>query len=201
LIGLLLVASCAHLPAAAQATGAQAASAQVARVQSSRLPGSSPFFAQEEGLRFEHLSVNDGLSQSGVQHLVQDHYGFLWVGTNDGLNKFDGQFTVYLHDPAEPRSLPNNSITALPVDGEGTLWVGTRDGLAKLVGAPPGLDRDGVPLDRQALAPNGDEREQAIFETYRPHPAVQGSAFAATTSAIEHDPTAPTVVAPRLQRR
>jgi len=76
--------------------------------------------------RFERVSIEQGLSQSTVQAIVQDRRGFLWFGTEDGLNRYDGYgFKVYKHSPDDPASLAGNSITALYEDSLGTLWVGT----------------------------------------------------------------------------
>src|SRR5919202_3918587 len=62
--------------------------------------------------QFEHLSVKDGLSHNSVNCILQDREGFLWFGTNDGLNKYDGYvFTVLQPDPAKPNaSFRNNRI-------------------------------------------------------------------------------------------
>ncbi len=87
-------------------------------------------YAQE--LKFEHLSVAEGLSQSAVLCILQDSHGFMWFGTEDGLNKYDGyQFTVYKHDPGNPNSLSNNYIWAIHEDDTGILWVATGNGLNK----------------------------------------------------------------------
>ena len=48
------------------------------------------FFAQGDNLRFQRLTIKEGLSQSSVNSIIQDHFGFIWLGTQDGLNKFDG---------------------------------------------------------------------------------------------------------------
>jgi ligand-binding sensor domain-containing protein len=65
-----------------------------------------PAEAQVETIRFERLTVEDGLSQNAVLTIVQDHQGFLWFGTEDGLNKYDGyQFTVYQNAAEDPSSL------------------------------------------------------------------------------------------------
>ena len=77
-------------------------------------------------IRFEKISIEDGLSQSSVYSIYQDSTGFLWFGTEDGLNKFDGyNFTVYRHDPDDPLSLSDNSILSIFEDGSGELWIGT----------------------------------------------------------------------------
>jgi signal transduction histidine kinase/ligand-binding sensor domain-containing protein/DNA-binding response OmpR family regulator len=71
-------------------------------------------------------SVN-GLSQNTINCLYKDHYGFMWFGTQDGLNKYNGYtITVYKHNINNPRSLPANHITTICEDKNGNLWVGTR---------------------------------------------------------------------------
>lgn len=71
----------------------------------------------------------DGLSQSSVLSLAQDSLGFLWVGTKDGLNRFDGyEFKSYKYDPKNENSLSNNEISSLEVEGTRYLWIGTRGG-------------------------------------------------------------------------
>ncbi len=86
--------------------------------------------AQPHALEFERISLEQGLSQSVVTCIRQDRKGFMWFGTMDGLNKYDGYgFTVYKHDSQNDNSLSDNSITALYEDRFGMLWIGTRDGL------------------------------------------------------------------------
>ncbi|MGH7492644.1 MAG: two-component regulator propeller domain-containing protein [bacterium] len=81
-------------------------------------------------MKFEHLSLEQGLSQSVVTCIAQDRQGFMWFGTMDGLNKYDGyEFRVYKHDPLDSNSISHNHITALYEDASGTLWIGTREGL------------------------------------------------------------------------
>src|SRR5258706_4043265 len=82
-----------------------------------------------ERVRFWHYGVEDGLSQSTARLLLQDRDGVLWVGTQDGLNRFDGQeFKVFRNDPSDPETLPDNSVTALAGAADGVLWVGTQAG-------------------------------------------------------------------------
>ncbi len=96
-------------------------------------PGEGPIPGKEisigETLHFDNLSVEDGLSQSTVFCILQDRKGFIWFGTEDGVNKYDGySFTVYKHNPEDPNSLSSNWIQAMLEDDSGMLWFGTRDG-------------------------------------------------------------------------
>ena len=89
-------------------------------------------FAQQKNIEFELISIEEGLSQSGVNCILQDSRGFMWFGTGDGLNRYDGNtFEVYKHDPDNADSLSNNDVLALFEDKSGTLWIGTRRGLNK----------------------------------------------------------------------
>ncbi|MCP3963317.1 MAG: response regulator [bacterium] len=91
--------------------------------------GASQLDAQPRSTRFDRITPSDGLSQSTVVDLLQDRDGFMWFGTQDGLNRYDGsRFTVYRHDPKDPASLPDSSVRALFEDESGDLWVGTEAG-------------------------------------------------------------------------
>jgi signal transduction histidine kinase/ligand-binding sensor domain-containing protein/DNA-binding response OmpR family regulator len=79
---------------------------------------------------FRHYSNTDGLSNNTILCMLQDNMGFLWFGTKDGLNRFDGyQFKYFQNNPDDSSSLINNMITALCQDSEGLIWVGTPTGL------------------------------------------------------------------------
>lgn len=85
--------------------------------------------SQELKVRFERISIEEGLSQSGVTCILQDSLGYLWFGTGDGLNKYNGYgFEVVHHIPENPNSLSDNSITTIFEDRMGVLWVGTFGG-------------------------------------------------------------------------
>lgn len=82
------------------------------------------------GIEFRTLSVDEGLSQSTVLALAQDPLGRVWMGTQDGLNRYDGyRFTVFRHDGADSASLGDNYVNALHADG-GRMWIGTASGLS-----------------------------------------------------------------------
>jgi diguanylate cyclase (GGDEF)-like protein len=84
-------------------------------------------------IRFTRLSLEQGLSQSTVLCMFQDSRGYIWLGTEDGLNRFDGiKFTVYKNDPADASSLPSNFVWAIDEDAQGNLWIATDgEGLVK----------------------------------------------------------------------
>lgn len=84
---------------------------------------------RQEGTTFERITIEQGLSQNTVLAVLQDSRGFIWLGTEDGLNRFDGYtFKVYRHDPDDPGSLSNNFIRAIYEDTPGTIWIGTQGG-------------------------------------------------------------------------
>ncbi len=97
------------------------------------LPASVPQLTAGEYLRFENISTEDGLSQSTITAILQDSQGFMWFGTEGGLNKYDGrQFTIYQHDKDNPLTLSDNVISSLFEDQDGSLWIGTSRGLDRL---------------------------------------------------------------------
>lgn len=89
-----------------------------------------PAVAQDLALRFKHLGIVDGLSQSSVYCLLQDKKGFIWVGTTDGLSRYDGySFRHFKYDQGNPNSIRSNELQALGEDAAGNLLVGTSVGL------------------------------------------------------------------------
>lgn len=87
---------------------------------------------RDKNLKFQHFNSLNGLSQRSVMSILQDKKGYLWFGTRDGLNKFDGsKFVVYRHRIGDETSLSNNYIHSIYEDSKGNLWVGTQNGLNK----------------------------------------------------------------------
>ncbi|NQZ07701.1 MAG: response regulator, partial [Algicola sp.] len=84
----------------------------------------------EPATRFDRLTIEDGLSQSSVYDIHQDNDGFMWFGTRDGLNRYDGyQFKVFRHNPLKFGTISSNLIEVIYQDSKGTLWIGTHGGL------------------------------------------------------------------------
>jgi len=91
--------------------------------------GAAELYAQNISMRFDHLTIQDGLSQSTINDMLQDEKGFLWFATDDGLNRYNGyEFTVYKNVPDDSTSLSDNSISKIIEDRDGNIWVATRDG-------------------------------------------------------------------------
>lgn len=86
-------------------------------------------FGQELNQKFNHISLNQGLSSSEVNCIIQDHRGFMWFGTQYGLNRYDG-YTIksFYNDQENTNSLSDNYILSLFEDSKGNLWVGTNSG-------------------------------------------------------------------------
>ncbi len=79
-----------------------------------------------ETASFETLTIDDGLSQGMVTGITQDRFGFIWIGTKDGLNRYDGsEFVIYRHDVADKNSLADNFINGVFADSKNRLWVAT----------------------------------------------------------------------------
>ncbi len=86
----------------------------------------------EPHLRFEHITTDDGLSHLTVSSILQDSQGFMWFGTEDGLDRYDGhKLKSYRFNADDPHSLSQNGVESLYIDAQGVLWVGTEDGLNK----------------------------------------------------------------------
>ena len=88
--------------------------------------------AEALSLKFEQLSVKEGLSQSYVYGIAEDDDGFIWIATQDGLNRYDGEsFVHYRHDVSNVNSLPDNFIREVFIDKNNVLWIGTNNGLSR----------------------------------------------------------------------
>lgn len=82
-----------------------------------------------QNIRFENLTIKDGLSQSVVNCINQDKLGYIWIGTQDGLNRFDGSnFKIFKHIVNNPSSLSSSYINDIEFDSKGMMWIATMNG-------------------------------------------------------------------------
>ena len=113
---------------------------------------------------FAHASSEDGLSNDTVYAFAQDHDGFIWIATGDGLNRFDGErYRIFEHEPDDPATLSGSSLSMMIVDRRGGIWVATWGGGVDLIDPRKGVvahykhdpaEPDGI----------GDDRVQTLFE-------------------------------------
>ena len=87
-------------------------------------------FGQYKNIEFDHYTTDDGLTNGYVQSILQDSKGFIWIGTINGLNRFDGiTFKTYYFDPKDSTSIPGNGTNSLLEDSVGNIWILTSNGL------------------------------------------------------------------------
>ncbi len=106
-----------------------------------------------EEILFDHLRSRDGLTNNMVTCLLQDSKGFMWIGTSNGLNKYDGyDFTHYFHERGNPNSLAGNNIMCLLEDHSGHIWIGTvMAGLSRLDPETGAIERLSLFPDRHSV--------------------------------------------------
>ena len=84
-------------------------------------------------MNFENLTIDNGLSQATAEAIIQDSDGYIWIGTNDGVNRYNGsEFKVFDANDEDENSIISNYVTALIEDKNKNLWVGTDEGLSKI---------------------------------------------------------------------
>lgn len=113
-------------------------------------------FSQAPKLKFKHISIEQGLSNSTIETIYQDKRGFMWIGTRDGLNRFDGyQMVVYRFDPRDSNSISDNYIKYIYEDHNQVLWIGTINGLNRFDAAKNRFTRyKHIPGDPKSLSNN-----------------------------------------------
>ncbi len=114
--------------------------------------------AQAAEMRFDVYDIDKGLVQETVRGIIQDQRGFLWIATEEGLNRFDGfTFTPFRHDVDDPKSLSNDVITDMVTDAEGMIWIGTFGGGLNR------LDPDKTSVERIDSEQLSSDRIQSLF--------------------------------------
>ncbi|MBA6355616.1 MULTISPECIES: EAL domain-containing protein [unclassified Colwellia] len=112
--------------------GIQSALAEQTTATTENLIAENTSLSSQAALKFKHLLTSNGLSHNNVFDIAQDLDGFIWIATEDGLNRYDGKnFVHYRKNLEEPNSIANNFIRKVFIDKDGVLWAGTRKGLSK----------------------------------------------------------------------
>ncbi len=125
----------------------------------------SPYSQPPRNIRFSQIGPQEGLSQSVIHAILQDSQGFMWFGTEDGLNRYDGySFVIFRPEPGNPSSINDIWINTIFEDSQGYIWIGTRQG---------GLNR----YDPRT----GD------FTHYVNDPLIQNSLSSNTVNAVQED--------------
>lgn len=114
-------------------------------------------------LKFSQLSTLDGLSSSNVFGITQDHQGFIWFATEDGLNRFDGNnFVTYRHNANNKHSIADNVIRKIFIDSENTLWIGTENGLSRY-----NIEHDNFDNFVNKIGDNSSLKDNVIWDIYQ----------------------------------
>jgi ligand-binding sensor domain-containing protein len=90
--------------------------------------------AQQPYFQFDRITTQDGLPSDNTKRIIQDRQGFIWIGTSEGLCRYDGyHITTFTYNPAQPHSLVNNFIYDLSEDENGNIWIATAGGWCELL--------------------------------------------------------------------
>lgn len=164
-----------------------------------------------QSLKFDHISIREGLSQSTIFDMAQDPRGFMWFGTQDGLNRFDGyHFETFRYDPEIGNSLSDNEILSL-ASGGGRVWIGTEGGGLNSINLADGTiqryrfqdnNPSGIPSDQVGELLYQDERHLwlatdsglalfdpvgGMFKTYRTIAGINSSISHNHVTALAQD--------------
>jgi ligand-binding sensor domain-containing protein len=89
--------------------------------------------SQQKSIQFDKYTLEDGLSQSSITGIVQDNFGFIWIATEDGINRYDGySFKTFKNEPNDTNSIPNNFIHSITLGPNGNIWFGTNRGIGNI---------------------------------------------------------------------
>jgi len=116
--------------------------------------------SSQNNIYVKNLNIEDGLSQTYVNCIFQDKFGFIWIGTQDGLNKYDGRsFYIYRYQPRDPYSISNSNIQSISQDSLGNLWIATPEGLNY-------FDRYSGHFTEKVLFPESNKETTEIFSVF-----------------------------------
>ncbi len=86
-------------------------------------------FSEKVQYIFNQITIENGLSNNSITCILKDSRGFIWIGTTDGLNRYDGySFVIYKNNPLDSNSISDNFISSIIEDFSGNLWIGTQGG-------------------------------------------------------------------------
>lgn len=115
----------------------------------------------QKEIRIERITVDQGLSQSSISAITQDKYGYLWVATLDGLNRYDGrEFKIYKHSNSDPKSLYKDHVSKLYMDSRQTLWVCHQGVIARY--NPHSDNFDNFPIHAKAIVHDLDDVSDSV---------------------------------------
>ncbi|MCX6327225.1 MAG: response regulator [Bacteroidia bacterium] len=123
----------------------------------------------QKEIRFIKVNMETGLSHNSALCLIQDHVGFIWIGTRDGLNKFDGvYYTIYKHEFDDSLSISNNQVNCIFENDNNELWIGTANGLNKFDPARQSFTRFFAREDSTGISDNyiwsiGEDSDKNIW--------------------------------------
>lgn len=127
------------------------------------IPLSLSFHSSSQGMRFRKYDLNSGLTHNSVLSLLQDNEGLIWIGTRDGLNRFNGlDYEVYVHNFSDSKTLSNNQINCLFESSDKSIWAGTANGLNRYRRNTDSFDRFMASGDSTGITGN---YVRCIFET------------------------------------
>jgi len=134
-------------------------------------------FAQNQQLHFTHLGTSNGLSELNPSCILQDSRGFVWIGTADGLNRYDGyKFRVFRNDIKDTTTISNNYVQDIAEDKDGNLWVSTGDG---------GINRYDRKADRFHHYVHDDKNPNSLSSNYVSKLTVDG--YGRVWAGTQHD--------------
>jgi len=137
-----------------------------------------PLVLPGDDIAFNHLGIEEGLSQGSVYAMEQDQLGYMWFGTQEGLNRYDGyEIEVYKHEPFEMRSLAHSDVDFIFEQGNGTLWVVTQGRLNRY-----DRETDGFHRFRHDPSVPGSIRPGAVTTTFEDR---DGDLWIGTTSGLD----------------
>lgn len=116
-------------------------------------------WSQSREYQFKQINIEDGLSQSTIFCMLQDKKGFLWFGTANGLNRYDGyNFKIFINDPLDSTTISDNSILSVFEDKDGFIWIGTVEGVLNRFDRSTGTFRRYYITDTLKVDPAFDEK-------------------------------------------